>query len=254
MNTKLAPFSDVHVRRAIAYATDDPGMVKALYPAGYATENVTLLPDTEFDSLGTSSQVNAMLGALPKYDFDLTAAKRELAKSAHPHGFSMTIQTFGGATVEVGAAQILASDLAKIGVTAKVREMPPNEASAVFTTPGRVSVFIINYSGIYPDPEGVLSQMLLPSQIAPSGGGLNVASYKRTEVEKLMSEQSETPDPATRLHLFGKLLGIVGAEIPYRPLFTPDEFVPLSDKYVFPTFSPWTVIADPWALDVKLAA
>lgn len=251
MNTKRAPFTDVHVRRAISYATDVPGMIKALYPPGDATENVTLIPSNEFASLGSPSEVDKMLTSLPRYAFNLTAAKSELAKSAYPHGFSMTLQTFAGSSVEVGAAQILSSDLAKIGITATVHELAPDEGSAIFGSPGKVTAFFVNYSGVYPDPAAILSQMLLASQIAPSGGGLNTAGYNNSQVEKLMTAQSETANSGKRLEMFGKLLATVGEEAPYRPLFTPGEFVALSNKYVFPTFSPWTVITGPWALDVE---
>lgn len=251
MNTTVPPFSDVHVRRAIAYATDVGGMIKALFPAGGAKEDVTVAPNTSFASLGSASEVNEVLNSLPKYDYDLAAAKRELAKSAYPHGFMMPLQVFAGEPLTLGIAEILAADLAKIGISAKVDELQPDENAGLLA--GKTRAWVMNYSGIYPDAESTFSLMLPSSQIDPPGSGLNSARFRNAEVDKLMSEQREAVNPAQRRRLIGKLLDIAGAEVPYRAMFTPQEFIGLSDKYVFPTFSPWTILYTPWALNVKLA-
>src|ERR1700733_11877189 len=50
INTKRPPFNDVHVHRAISYATDVPAIIKALYP-GTATEDVTISPASLFADL-----------------------------------------------------------------------------------------------------------------------------------------------------------------------------------------------------------
>ncbi|HEV7941636.1 MAG TPA: ABC transporter substrate-binding protein [Solirubrobacteraceae bacterium] len=250
INTKRPPFNDVHVRRAIAYATDVPAIIKALYP-GAATEDVTISPASLFADLGTSSQVGEMLGNLPKYDLDLAAAKRELAKSPYPHGFTMKVQALSADTIEVDVAQIVAADLAKIGIKATVQGIPLDENSNMYGN--KVSVWVNEYYAFYPDSEGLIGSLLPPSQIRPPGSGLNVAAYRNAEVDKLLPEELETTDPTQRLKLLGKMLGIEGAEVPYRPLYTHDAFLALSEKLVFPTFSAWSSVYTPWAIDVKPA-
>ena len=66
-----------------------------------------------------------------------------------------------------------------------------------------------------------------------------------------MPESLQTKDKAKRLQLIGKLLTIVGHEVPYWPLFTHALFGTLSERYVLPNFSYWTLYWSPWALGVK---
>jgi peptide/nickel transport system substrate-binding protein len=250
-NTKRPPFNDVHVRRALAYATDAKGMIDALYPGGDATEDPTMMPASLFANLGSQSQVNEVLSALPKYEFSLAKAKQELAKSAYPHGFSTPIEVSQTATGLISSAEILASDLAKIGIQANVDELTP--AEAVEFNSGKIKLAMIESGSVYPDPEGIMSSRLAPAQINPPGTGLNMANYRNTKVDSLLTESVEILDPAKRLQVIGKLLGIEGGEAPYWPMYTHATFGTLSAKYVLPKFALWTMWLSPWALNVKLA-
>ena len=82
----------MHVRRALAYASDAKGMIDALYPHGQAIEDPAMMPASLFAGLGSESEVKEVLDALPKYEFNLAKAKQELAKSVYPHGFSTEIE------------------------------------------------------------------------------------------------------------------------------------------------------------------
>lgn len=252
MNTSTAPFDNVHVRRAVAYASNVPGMLKALFPPGYATEQTTFAARQSFANLGSSTEVNATLDSLPKYGFDLAAAKRELAKSPYPHGFHTTLQVVAGDPLQLGVAEIIASDLAKIGVVVKLHEFNPNEYPDLFA--GKYAIWLQNYASIYPDPEAMFSLLLSPSQISPPGSGLNGSRYKNSEVAKLLLAERETLNPASRLQQIGKLLKIAGEDEPYVVLYSPAVAIALSDKYVLsPSLSPWTNLFGPFAMDVKLA-
>ncbi len=252
MNTLVAPFTDAHVRRAIAYATDIKGMTGAIFPSGLAQEGGTLFPGGMLSHLGSSEQVGAMVASLPKYPFNLTVAKQELARSAYPHGFTTTILALPAAEPDgVPVAQILSSDLAKIGITAKVRLVQNDEIAGLVGK--KVTIYAAGQPPEYPDPSG-LAALLRASEIAPTGSGYNFAEYKNAEVEKLLSEQAETVDTKARLKLIGQTLGVVEGDLPYRPLFSPDFIVALSNKYVFPPFSFWSTLDSPWALGVKLAS
>jgi peptide/nickel transport system substrate-binding protein len=250
INTTRAPFNDVHVRRAIAYATDTKGMINALYP-GTAVEDPTISPTSLFSGLGTASQVNEALNTLPKYNFDLAAAKRELAQSAYPHGFTTKVQALSGEPGMVAAAQILVSDLAKIGVKASVQELANDAEGEIYNN--KMTILANEYYSVYPDPEGLISSLLPPSEIRPPGAGLNDANYRNSEVDKLLPEELEAVNPTRRLQLITKLLKAEGSDVPYVPLFTHDMLGALSEKYVFPKFSNWTVLFTPWALNVKSA-
>ncbi len=249
MNTKQPPFNDVHVRRAIAYATNAQGIIKALFPSGDAEEDVSIVPRTLFTDLGSASQQSEVISKLPQYNYDLAAARRELAKSAYPHGFTTAIEANNGQTNLGLIAQVLSSSLAKIGITAKIDEYPPSSEPEYVGS--KVKIFIFEDFPGYVDPEGMMQFLLFPN---PSPQVLaNAAYYTNNEVLRLMKENIENDNPVTRLHLIGKALTIVGEATPYRPLYTHKTFGTLAERYVFPTFSNWTMWFLPWALDVRLA-
>jgi peptide/nickel transport system substrate-binding protein len=250
MNTTTPPFNDVHVRRAIAYATDVKGMINTLFP-GTGSEDVTMAPPSVFSDLGSKTQVAEMLASLPHYEFNLAAAKRELAKSAYPHGFTTKVQAVAGEESPIIAAQILAHDLGKIGIKAGVDEVPLDAYSGLYGN--KVTIWPNEFLAEYPDPEALMSCLLPPSQIGTSSAGCNFANYNSAKVNKLEAEEGETVNRTKRLALVKELLQVVGTEEPYRPLYTHDAYVQLSEKYVFPGFSNWTLYSRPWALDVKLA-
>lgn len=249
IGTTSPPLNDIHVRRAIAYATDTSGMVKALLPPGAAIPGKTMTPPPLFANFNPKL-VSEMYASLPKYEFNLAAAKQELAKSAYPHGFKTEIQVLATGAVLVSAAQILAADLAKIGITATVHELQLDEARNLFGN--KVKLFLNEFGSPYSDPDGVIGLLFSPKQIGV--GGLNLASYKNSEIDNtlLPEEQTDVTEPTRRLRLVTKILRLVGAEVPYLPLFEHGSYATLSNKYVYP-FSIWTQTYNPWALEVKLA-
>ncbi len=248
VNTTQPPFNDLHVRRAIAYATDTKGMINALYPSGEAVPAATFMASSVFTTLGSKSEVSQMLEALPKYEFNLTKAKQELAKSAYPHGFSSSIEVQAGIETSTVIAQILAADLNKIGIKVKVDDLTSAQATA--WNVGKLHFIVGSWGALYPDPESLMSLMLSPAQIP----GLDEASYRNSEVNKLRAEEAETLNRPKRLQLIGKLLKIVNSELPYAPMFTILNLASVSEKYVYTNFSWWTHFWTPWALNVKLAS
>ncbi len=251
MNTKQPPFNDVHVRRAIWYATDVQGILKALFPDGGASEVVTVAPQGGFGAFN-ASQVQKMLSTLPRYTFDLAAARRELAKSAYPRGFTTEIASFELEPYLLNVAQIISYDLSKIGITVKVHEAPDTEIPDYLGATGahKVKMLLTEFATVTPNPDGVVEPLVAPAAIGQS----NLAFYDNPEVGKLLGEEAENQSLEGRLALFGKMLKIVGEEAPYVPVFSHSEFVRLSNKYVAPTFSWYTSAYTPWAMDVKLAS
>jgi peptide/nickel transport system substrate-binding protein len=251
MNTGLAPFNDLHVRRAIAYATDVKGIISALFPPGYASEEVAITPPATFADFD-KGQVSQMFNALPKYEYDVAAAKRELAKSAYPHGFTTEIQVDANVSNVRASAEILSASLAKIGIEAKIHEIEPAEQSDMFGS--KVKLYILLVAPWDGDPDGTLSYFLPESEIRPPGGGGNFADYRNAEVNKLIVAEESALNPTKRLQLIGKLLRLVGSEVPYLPLYATGELAILSNKYTYVSqYSAFTSWYTPWAMNVKLA-
>src|SRR5262249_11332070 len=72
MNTRIAPWSDVHVRRAVAYAINRADFVKAY--GGFSTPVTTFIPPAGLLQIGTKSQVDRLVKSLPQYPYSLAKA------------------------------------------------------------------------------------------------------------------------------------------------------------------------------------
>lgn len=249
MNTTQAPFNDVHVRRAIAYAIDVKGIIKALFPEGRAVETTSIVPRSLFGDLGSEQQQNEIVDSLPTYGLNLSAARRELQKSAYPHGFSTTIEVNQTIYDQTLIAQIAASDLAKIGIHVKIDDFPASEEADIFGK--RITLLVTEVIPGYLDPEGTMQFLLLPN---PSPEVvINASYYSNATVLRLMKETAESGNVIIRRKLIGEILRIVGSEEPDLPIYSRTTLATVSDKYVYPNFSYWTSILTPWALSVKLA-
>lgn len=250
MNNSVPPFNDVHVRRAIAYATDADSLIKALVPSGGASPTPTIIPAPLLEGIGSASQIKEMLAVLPHYEFNLQKAKSELAKSAYPHGFTTEALAPVAEPILINVAQAVAADLAKIGVTIKIKTMQNDEWSRSY----QAKMFFNEYLSYVPDvPDQMMSQLLSPSNIYPAGSGSNWPHYRNAEVGSLLTEVLGTVNRERRLRSSSKILKIVASEEPYLPLFIHSTYMALSDKFVSPMLSFYTTVYAPWALDVKLA-
>jgi peptide/nickel transport system substrate-binding protein len=114
LNERLAPFKDVHVRRAISYALDREAMVRAVLFGNGKPANSFMPPQVPFyDS------------ASPGIAHDPDQAKREMAQSSMPNGFSTTLMVGAGTVTENSLAQIIQQALKPLGVTVTLQRVDP---------------------------------------------------------------------------------------------------------------------------------
>jgi peptide/nickel transport system substrate-binding protein len=114
-NEAHKPFQDVHVRRAISYALNRQAMVSAVLFGHGRPANSIISP--------------ALWGYDPNspgLQYNLASAKRELAKSTAPHGFSTTLLVGSGVTNENSLAQIIQAELKPLGITVTLKPVDPN--------------------------------------------------------------------------------------------------------------------------------
>lgn len=112
-NTTEKPFDDVRVRQAVNYAVDMQKLTDSVYE-GIATRAVNAMPPTifSFDS------------NVPSYSYNPEKAKQLLADAGYPDGFTVDMNVFNEARPyiprPVDAAEIIKSDLAKVGINANI--------------------------------------------------------------------------------------------------------------------------------------
>lgn len=114
-NEAHKPFQDIHVRRAISYALNRRAMINAVLFGHGTPANSIISP--------------ALWGydpASPGIQYNLAAAKKQMAQSSVPHGFSTTLMVGSGVTNENSLGQIIQQELKPLGIAMSLKPVDPN--------------------------------------------------------------------------------------------------------------------------------
>jgi peptide/nickel transport system substrate-binding protein len=249
--TNVAPFSDVHVRRAIADALDRTAIAKAVGPQ--ATPSSTVIAAASLASLAPPSQVSALIRSLPNGTFDLAKAKQELAQSKVPNGFSMDLYSPDFVAWGSVASQVVAAQLAKINIKVTVRSGSIGAwVSNALETNGAKNPqpFITEFYCQYPDPA------LNARFFAYSNGGkppinYDPPNYVNATADALINTADKLQSPAKRFAAYSKVLRIYASEVPVVGLFTLGPSLAISSRFTFPTFSGYTSKDSPFVMRLK---
>jgi len=206
-NTLDEHFADEHVRRALALALDREGLTNVV-TFGYAqTANSLLPPAIPYNTNDTIEALN----------FNVEAAKEELAKSKFPNGFSTTLLIASGNNSRAQEAQIIQAAGKAIGIDIKIE--------SVELASFRERFFAYDYSmminsGQADSPE---ANSILAFQTDPEGFSKSYwTHYTKDEVTKLLYDGQKTPDGEQRAQIYAELQQILANDVPYIPLFYPD--------------------------------
>lgn len=147
MNVTVAPFDNLQVRQAIAYAVDRQQLIDLAYP-GAARPWYAPVPDGFF---GTTADV-------PHYEHDVNKAKQLLTSAGYANGLDVTLNVYD---VQKLASDVLSEQLKQVGirVTEEVLDQP--------TFIGRVVQnqginFALHCCQRQPDADIILSDMFSP--------------------------------------------------------------------------------------------
>lgn len=246
------PWSDIHVRRAVAYALDKNGLVDGLLE-GYAQPASSLVPRDQWDGLALAEgRVDEIYGSLASYDFDLDRAREELAQSAYPDGFSATLK-YGDAKPELGRAALnLSETLAEIGVELTVEEVPLQQEIADVVGHTNIGFRILSFTPELLDPADYPSYML-PSEYARPNS-FNISNYTNLRVDELLQQQGVITDVEERATMLAEVMTIISEELPYLPLWWEDIAMPVRDEYTYSGLHPLFFKKGIWVANVTPAA
>jgi peptide/nickel transport system substrate-binding protein len=248
LDVNTAPFSDIHVRKAMNLACDRDGLVKA-YLYGYGQPAQTLVSPDEWLTLISQGQANSLYNSLPPNPFDISAAQSEMSQSAYASGFSCAVTTPSTFPELTNALVSYATDLKQLKIDLSVTQVP----EATWDN----SVYDHTYKGlaaagvlpVVPDPSAHLLSLLPSSQAKPPG--LNTADFSNSTVDQLLSAQAQTTDVATRVQDLTDVLKITIQQAPYVPLFFEDVLASVSNKYVYKNLSPYYFFGN-WTENIYL--
>lgn len=111
INNERPGLDNVHVRRAIAHATDKESMIIAGFN-GEGTEQNNFINRGQF----------GLYEDIPLYEYDLDKAKEELALSGYTEG-ELTFEVLYNGSSKENVALVMQADLAKVGITLNLSKL-----------------------------------------------------------------------------------------------------------------------------------
>lgn len=228
------PWNDIHVRRAVVLASDRGGFVNA-FLGGMGRAATSIVPPEMWANLAKQPEVDRIYSGLRKYPFDVAAAQRELAQSAHPKGFSADI-VFPDNEPAIGRALVsLSESLKPLGIRLRVRETTSAKWIGTIYAHKDLGLQVLPLSPAYVDPVNYLVATLPSEKAAPNG--LNIANFKNERVDRLLREQGKVTDPQQRAAAIAEILTIIGDELPYLPLWWQGSSMAVADRYTYEGFN-----------------
>jgi peptide/nickel transport system substrate-binding protein len=188
-NEKKAPFNDVHVRRAISLAIDRQAMIKAVLFGNGQPANSFIPP-----------QVPYYQKATPGLQYNVAAAKKDMAASSVPKGFTTTLLINSGNSDQATMSTIIQSELKQIGITVNIEQQDPNTANTNYQNLNYDMTFSYWTMDI-PDPDELVTFAVDPG----AGSKSFFTDYNNPTVVKDAHAAEQTLSTATRQSLYNTI-------------------------------------------------
>jgi peptide/nickel transport system substrate-binding protein len=199
INGAVAPFDNVHCRKAVEYAADRVGLQTA-YGGPIAGGDIAtgLLPPVipgfeKFDLYPA--------GADNKGDVD--KAKAELKECGQPNGFATNMSYRVERPKEKAAAESLQQSLGRVGIKLTLKSYPQDDYFALyagkpsFAKKNNLGLIVNGWGADWPDGYGFLSQIIDSRVIRETGGSSNV-SVRDPAIDALIDKALATTDTPAR--------------------------------------------------------
>ncbi len=215
LNEKLPQYADRHVRRAITYAINRPGLVNAS-SFGTAQPGGSFFPPS----------LQYYAPETPTLAYSLADAKAELAKSKFPNGFSTSLLIDGGVQKWRTFAQIVQQQLKPLNINVTIKALDHAAFESSFQK-FDYELFIDYAINDISDPDEMASFEL----DTKSGGSTSYwSSYDNPAVIKLVHQAESQGNPSKRAALYAKIQQIVAGDAPFVPLDYPPYIYGASKK------------------------
>jgi peptide/nickel transport system substrate-binding protein len=199
LNTKVAPLTNVHCRRAIEYAANKVNQQTAYggqYAGGAIASTVAppnVIGQKHFD----------LYEATTKTQGDLAKAKQELAACGQPNGFSTGIAYRSDRPKEVAAATALQQALSQVGIKVTPHGYPTGTYFANFagvpkyTEQHDLGIALGGWAPDWPDGYGFFDFITAGNTISPAGN-YNVEQLNDPVVNNDIAQMAVTNDETAR--------------------------------------------------------
>jgi peptide/nickel transport system substrate-binding protein len=213
VNNERSPFADARVRRAISRAIDRAGLVRDVL-AGHAEPADTVLPPTLF-SHDTRTRELVL---------DQDAARRLLEAAHLPRGFETTLMVSRAPRPyllePVRVAERLRGDLARVGVVARLREVPSWAEHVDLAKRGEFDIALLGWQADTLDPNDFLTALVDSGSI----GSTNRSRYRSADMDRLLKRARMDSAPRARLELYREAQDLLQEDMPLVPLYHASVF------------------------------
>jgi dipeptide transport system substrate-binding protein len=208
MNTKIAPFNDVRVRRAVNLAIDKAAVVKAIYRDGGVVAKNPIPP-----SLWSYND------AVVDYPYDPAEAQRLMTVAGFPNGFETELWYLpvsrpynpNGKRM----AELIQADLAKVGIRVRLMTKPWSQYRADLQA-GIPPMALFGWTGDNGDPDNFLHILL--GCAAARVGGNNLSKWCDRTYDDLVLRAKRTADQPARQALYEQAQAVFKEQAPWVPI------------------------------------
>jgi peptide/nickel transport system substrate-binding protein len=225
LDQETPPFDDLNVRKAIAFAVDREGIVQAVLN-GHGAAARAINPPGIWGGVLDEAAVTAFYDTIPTYDFDLDAARQELAQSSVPDGFEFSVPVPNTDPVAINSFLAISEALSQIGISMNVEQVDPGEWLDVYFAHEDLGAQFMAYFPDYADPANY-PYLFYYSENAVANG-LNGSNYKNPQVDALIEESLESLDVETRADALKQVIEQAQEDVATVPIIWPDSAMAIS--------------------------
>jgi peptide/nickel transport system substrate-binding protein len=188
-NEKRKPFQDVHIRKAISDAINRKALVSAVLFGNGTPANSFMPPQLEYYDAKS-----------PGAQYDLSAAKQQMAESTMPKGFTTSILIPSGEADDLSIAQILQAELKPLGITLTITQLDANTQETDQQNLD-YDMTLSYWTMDIPDPDELVTFATVPT----SGAKSFYTAYDNPTVVKEAHEAESTYVTSQRAALYAKI-------------------------------------------------
>lgn len=209
ISDKVAPFDNVHCRKAVEYAVDKVSVQTATGGNVHGDIASTILPPvvsgyTKFNLYPSTGDKGA------DATDGLAAAKAQLQQCGQPNGFTTNLSARADRPNEIAMATAIQASLKKVGITANIQQYPSgkyftdNAGSPAFVHSHDLGLMMMAWGADWPTGYGFLEQILDGNTIKASGNS-NLSELNDPNINKMLSDAIANTDNAARTQAWGAI-------------------------------------------------
>jgi peptide/nickel transport system substrate-binding protein len=238
-DNSVKPFDNEHCRKAVMYAVDKEGYLRAYGGSSGGEIATNMMPP-----MVPGFKKIDLYEAEAKPTGDIDKAKDELKQCGQPDGFSTNISYRAERDAEKATAEALQQSLDKIGIKTELKAYPQADYGKLyagktdFSTKNKLGLRVYGWGADWNDGFGFLSQ-IVDSRVIRDAGNTNF-NVNDPEIDALLDKALSTLDDKEREGIWGEidtkvmegayyLPGVWAKQLLYRPERLTNVFI--TDAY-----------------------